>query len=212
MASWNRCSSVCTLLLLAESALCKEQIALLLSFWSKERVREKIPTQMMLGFVSGCLAMMHLGVCLLLLFSLSLVLLADGFFCAFLPQPIFFPFVIQYFTPTAFKFSFIQHSGIHASKIILYPLPASHLFLPLATPGPLGWISPISLGTGPVPLSVFLFWIYSHCSISQLSQWIHLDIVAAAFSFYFSCRIRGIFKNQTFLWYQRNIFSKCHLT
>lgn len=91
VASWNRCSSVCTLLLLAESALCKEQIALLLSFWSKEQAQKKIPIQMMLGFVSGCLAMMHLGVCLLLLFSPSLVLLADVFFCAFLPQPIFFP-------------------------------------------------------------------------------------------------------------------------
>lgn len=91
VASWNRCSSVCTLLVLAESALCKEQIALLLSFWSKERARGKIPTRTMLGFVLGCLAMVHLGVCLLLLFSPSLVLLADGFFCAFLPQPIFFP-------------------------------------------------------------------------------------------------------------------------
>lgn len=91
VASWNRCSSVCTLLLLAESALCKEQIALLLSFWSKEQAQKKIPIQMMLGFVLGCLAMMHLGVCLLLLFSPSLVLLADVFFCAFLPQPIFFP-------------------------------------------------------------------------------------------------------------------------
>lgn len=57
----------------------------------KSKRKKKIPIQMMLGFVSGCLAMMHLGVCLLLLFSPSLVLLADVFFCAFLPQPIFFP-------------------------------------------------------------------------------------------------------------------------
>lgn len=90
VASWNRCSSVCTLLVLAKSALCKEQIALLLSFWSKEQVWEKIPTQMMLGFVLGCLAIVHLDVCLLLIFSPSLVLLTDGFFGAFLPQPTFF--------------------------------------------------------------------------------------------------------------------------
>lgn len=68
VASWNRCSSVCTLLPLAESTVHREQIALLLSFWSKEREREKNPTQMMLVFVSGCLAMVHLGVYLLLLF------------------------------------------------------------------------------------------------------------------------------------------------
>lgn len=126
VASWNRCSSVCTLLLLAESALCKEQIALLLSFWSKERAREKIPTQMMLGFVSGCLAMVHLGVCLLLLFSPSLVLLADGFFCAFLPQPIFFllwsktllPLPLNFLSSNTLVFVLPKSFSVHCQHLI----------------------------------------------------------------------------------------------
>lgn len=91
VASWNRCSSVCTLLPLAESALRKEQIALLLSFWSKERAQEKKPHKWC-WFSFQAAWQWCTWVCVSCFFSPpSLVLLADVFFCAFLLQPIFFP-------------------------------------------------------------------------------------------------------------------------
>lgn len=74
---------------------------------------------MMLVFVSGCLAMVHLGVYLLLLFSPITSAACRCFFLCLSSSGHFFPSVTQYFTPTAFIFSFIYHSAIPASKIVL---------------------------------------------------------------------------------------------
>jgi len=73
----------------------------------KSEHEKKKPTQMMLVFVSGCLAMVHLGVCLLLLFSPITSAACRCFFLCLSSSAHFFPSVTQYFTPTAFKFSFI---------------------------------------------------------------------------------------------------------
>ena len=119
----------------------------------------------------------------------SLVLLADVFFCAFLLQPIFFPLWPNTLLPLLLNFLSSNALVFVLPKSFSDPLPEPHLhlLLPLATPGLLGWISLMCLGTRPVPLFVFSFWVQIHCLVSlPWPQWIHLNIAASTFSFYFS--------------------------
>lgn len=116
----------------------------------------------------------------------SLVLLADVFFWAFLLQPIFFPLWPNILLPLLLNFLSSNTLVFVLLKSFSDPLPAPHLhlLLPLATPGLLGWISLMRLGTRPVPSLVFSFWVQIHCWCSpSLPQWIHLTIAASTFHF-----------------------------
>lgn len=193
-----------------KSALHKEQIALLLSFWSNERKREKKPTQMMLVFVSGCLAMLHLGVCLLLLFSPITSAACRCFFLCLSSSAHFFPLWPNTLFPLLLNFLSSNTPVFVLPKSFSDPLPTPHLhlLLPLATARLLGWISHMCLGTKPVPFFVFSFWVQIHCLVSpSLPQWIHLTIVAFTFSFYLSCWVRNIFKSQRSCDVKRAYFS-----
>lgn len=198
MASWNRCSSVCTLLPLAESALHKEQIALLLSFWSNERKREKKPTQMMLVFVSGCLAMLHLGVCLLLLFSPITSAACRCFFLYLSSSAHFFPLWPNTLLPLLLNFLSSNTPVFVLPKSFSDPLPTPHLhfLLPLATTRMLGWISHMCLGTKPVPffclffcLCLFLLHCTSEFTLLLLLLLFHFIYPAGSGTF---SRVRGL--------------------